>query len=426
MIKQMRSRVRVGFVGTAALGALLLTACGGSPSAAPSAVQTPAELSGEGAITVWAGSWWEGAVPAITEAWERDHPEIDLTIEPLPINGYFDKFIAATIGGTPPDVVDLDGGMITSAAQQGLVQPLDDLLSYVDPEDYSSGMWELSKRDGVQYGFPSRAAAAVMYFNKTMFDAAGVAYPTDDWTFEELRDLAEQLTTDDQYGFGYSASLTDPSPGVSSLSSAIWDGGGEIISEDGTESVIDSPEAIAAFEEYVDLYRVQKVMPAGTPNFAATKDLLPLFQANKLAMFSHASNVADSLRADTPDVQWGTVLMPGSHAVSSSGFSFAVPEGAPNSDAAKVFVEWFQHPENAALGPRTPGLLTAYDIAPWNDEKWDIFRDALEYGRADSRFTAEMGTVMITELQRALIGEVTADEACTAMAEQITELLNKS
>ena len=61
-----------------------------------------------GAITIWVGSWWAPQLAITHKLWQADNPEITLNIEPLPINGYLDKFITAALGGTPPDIIDLD------------------------------------------------------------------------------------------------------------------------------------------------------------------------------------------------------------------------------------------------------------------------------------------------------------------------------
>jgi multiple sugar transport system substrate-binding protein len=78
---------------------------------------------GSGTVTLWVGSWWGTQVPILQKLWQADHPQIKLDVEPLPINGYLDKFATSALGGAPPDIIDLDTTWLSTAAAQGLLQP---------------------------------------------------------------------------------------------------------------------------------------------------------------------------------------------------------------------------------------------------------------------------------------------------------------
>ena len=60
---------------------------------------TEAASAQSSSITIWVGSWWEPQVPVAKELWAKDHPDIALNIQPLPINGYLDKFEVSKIRG---------------------------------------------------------------------------------------------------------------------------------------------------------------------------------------------------------------------------------------------------------------------------------------------------------------------------------------
>src|SRR4029079_6398259 len=116
----------------------------------------------------------------------KDNPDITLDVQPLPINGYLDKFTAAALGGSPPDVVDLDSTWVSTAAAKGLLQDLKDVVAKIDVKDLSPAVFNASAFKGVQYAIPNRGGPGVWYYNKTLFDKAGIPYPKDGWTYADL------------------------------------------------------------------------------------------------------------------------------------------------------------------------------------------------------------------------------------------------
>jgi len=171
---------------------ILLAACGANvktPSSSDANTPTPRvteapkpaeETKPSGEISMWMGSWWEEKIPEIVEWFERDNPGITLTIEALPINGYFDNAVTAILAGNPPDVIDIDATQVSSFAAQGLLLPLDDVKAKLVIEDIAPGVFSICHYDSKAYAIPNRSSSEVWYYNKKLFDEAGVPYPTDD------------------------------------------------------------------------------------------------------------------------------------------------------------------------------------------------------------------------------------------------------
>ena len=110
-----------------------------------------------------------------------------------------------------------------------------------------------SMETGDLYAMPYAFVMSVLHYNKDMFDAAGVAYPTDDWTWDELLEAAKALTKDfdgdgkiDQWGLYFK-------PDYYVLDAMIYAFGGRVLSEDLTQVMLDSDEAEAAVQFLVDL-----------------------------------------------------------------------------------------------------------------------------------------------------------------------------
>ena len=378
------------------------------------------------AVTVWVGSWWNSQVPLIMERWTKDHPEITLKIEPLPINGYLDKFIASVLAGTPPDVIDLDGTWVSTVAAKSLLQPLDSLTANLDVKDFVPSIWAASHYHGVLYAIPNRAGALFLIYNKTVFDNARVPYPHNGWNYNDMLRIARRLTIPGQYGVGIAADASDPSNVMDFLASMIWGHGGDFLNATDTEAVINAPKSVAGLAYWAELYTKYHVTPPGTPNFSTTRDLLPLFEANKVGMIPGGSNTIDEF-SKHPDVRWGAVLLP-DKINRSGGWTMGVPAGAKDPKSAQVFLLWFTKPENlGAFMNRTPSRLSVYRTAPWNSPKWALFAEALKDARAlpsvANWFSIEM--VVINEAQKILVGQLTPQQAADAMAAQIDAILAK-
>ena len=378
-------------------------------------------------ITVWMGSWWEDQIPTVEAAFEAEFPQYDLEIEPRPINGYLDAATTAILGGSPPDVIALDAIMIGSLAGRGFLLPWSDYLDQVDESDFASGIWNAGVFDGEVFAIPYRGSTVIWYYNKNMFDDAGVPYPTEDWTYEDMLDIAKQLTVPgERYGLGIAAALSDPANVTAGFAPLVWAFGGNFLNEDYTEFVLDEPEGVAAIEFWTDLYKTHQVVPEGTLNYATTRDLVPLFTSGDVAMIISASqNIAEFDQVE--GLEYGIINPPQQISI-GGGWSFTIPYNASNPDAAREFILWFTQPEILSeLTIREPARISATTSAPWNSPQFEqVFRYS-----ANTRILppvpswGEIQNIIITELQRVMQGEKTAQQAADDMDAQITPLLSQ-
>lgn len=378
-----------------------------------------------GTITIWVGSWWQPQVPIAQKLWEKDFPESKLAFEALPINGYLDKFTTSALGGTPPDVIDLDTTWVSTAAGKGLLQPLDDLMKEVDVADISPAPLAAGKFNGVQYALPGRGGPEVFYYNKTVFDRAGVPYPQDTWTHDDLTAIAQKLTIKgEQYGIGVPADLSDPSNVLSLFCPILWHFGGDFLTPDGKAPAINTPASVKAITYWSDFYVKYGASPEGTPNFSTTRDLMPLFEANKVGLLSSSSNTFDAL-LQKPNVKWGAVLAP-DRINRAGGWTMGVPVGAKNTAGGKAFIKWLMIPEiQAQVLNRFPASIKARKMPPWNDPKWDIFNKADPDGRAVPVVAGwfEMQTAVLTNLQKVLVKQLTPQQAADAAAAEMRKII---
>ena len=402
---------------------LLKHALAGAAFAAGLAVSGAFAQAG-GKVTIWVGSWWEPQVPIMQEMWKADHPEITIDMQPLPINGYLDKFTAASLGGAPPDVIDLDSTWVSTASAKGLLQPLDDVVAKINVDDMAPAVWKASAYQGVQYAIPNRGGPGVWYYNKTVFDKAGVPYPTAAWTYKDFLEITQKLTIPGQYGVGVPADASDPSNVMSMFAPILWAFGGDFLTEDNSAPAINNAKSVEAITYWSDLYLKYHVSPEGTPNFTTTRDIQPLFEANKVGLLTSSSNTFDAL-LKKPEIKWGAVTSP-DKVNRGGGWTMGVPVGAANPDGAKTFLLWLNKPEiQAKVMNRWPANRKALLLPPWNDAKYEVFREAEPDARSVPSVAAwfQIQDAVITNLQKILVGQMKPQEAADAAAEKIKQII---
>lgn len=135
-----------------------------------------------------------------------EHPNVKFEITYTP-QSYDEKLAALFSSGDGPDLFWYHPGTLSTYADQGLLQPLDELIDGPNGMDYSD-VYEgnCMYYKGNFYGWGPVTLPQLLYFNKTLFDEANVEYPNEDWTWDDLIAAAKDLTKKDgdvttQYGF---------------------------------------------------------------------------------------------------------------------------------------------------------------------------------------------------------------------------------
>jgi multiple sugar transport system substrate-binding protein len=390
---------------------------------------TPTLKAEKVAVTVWVGDWWKSKVPAIVEKFEKENPNISLKIELVANNAYMDKAITAILGGSPPDVIDLDTFMIGSMAARGFLQEWakKDLPKLGNLDDFSKGAWNAGIYQGKLYAIPNRVTSQVFFYNKKLFDAAGVAYPNEKWTYQDMLEMAKKLTIPGkQYGLGIAASLDNPANVISALAPIVWSFGGDFFDKNYTKCRLNEPNAIKGLQFWADLLLKHKVVPEGIINYTSTKDIVPLFVNDKIAMIPTGEDGLQAVEA-RPDFRLGMEVFPGNISV-GRGWSFTVPVSAAHPAEARQFIAWFVKPENLGpLMPRTPARMSANNVAPWTGERYKKFNEASAVSRSlpVTPFLAETQTIIITQMQKVLEGKQTVAQAAKEITDQVNVVLKQ-
>ena len=270
----------------AGAGALLLAAC--QPPAAPTAATEPTKAPEPAAAEptavpptaapavkkhiifssyTWSG--YEAAMRSIIDAWAAEHPDVEVEGQFVP-DDYWTKVQTQVAGGTPPDVGIADYGRLLVYAKNGTLLPITEMVARDSfPVDkmlpaavaqyrWRKGDFDTGGEGGDLYGLPSDAQGFIFAYNKTMFDEAGVAYPTDDWTWDDLVAAGQAITEPDANKWGV---LAIPNWILLMRGNFVSSAGGRNFSADYKSSMLDSAETIEAVKWSWDLIYTHKIAP---------------------------------------------------------------------------------------------------------------------------------------------------------------------
>jgi len=212
----------------------------------------------------------------------------DIQIELIQVGGtdYQIKLATMLAGGVAPDVFMVHEAMFPTLAENDLIMPLDQMVEGdpdVDLDDFFPRVVEECRYKGQLYKLPMGFNTVVLYYNKDMFDEAGVPYPDEDWTWADLLDAARRLTRRQGQGPAEVYGVQGFGPWLSYVM-MMWQNGGELFDEDG-RLVVGTPEYVQANAEALqfcaDLQHKWKVEPT-----IAAEEGLPAdpFVARRTAM----------------------------------------------------------------------------------------------------------------------------------------------
>lgn len=302
----------------------------------------PVELE----MTVWGSNFDPEVYQARLDIFESKN--LDIKVKLNYIASEYSQVVQTMIaGGESPDIIQLAED-VHAYSSLGQIIPLNSYLeaSGVDVEERwgAGGLVEAYSRDGNLYAFPDRGGMLLLYYNKDMFDAAGLEYPSGDWTWEDFLKAAQALTIregDDVVQYGFAAGGWWPW-----WMSFVYQNGGRILDENG-KPVVNSPETIEAIEFYNDLVFEYGVAPS-PEDFAnlGTGSPDPLHAQGIVAMITTGFwNVAGLQKVN--DLNWDIAPMFGNRekAVAPFGSGFAISSDCKYPDEAFKVLEFLTSSE---------------------------------------------------------------------------------
>lgn len=136
---------------------------------------------------------------AICDAYTKKHPDVSIEVQVTSWNEYWTKLEAAATSNKMPDIFWMHTNEILKYADYGKLEDLTDLYDDEDENYYKEHFSDISLKNsegsnGHIYGVPKDKDTVCLVYNKEMFDKAGVKYPDESWTWDDLTEASEKFT----------------------------------------------------------------------------------------------------------------------------------------------------------------------------------------------------------------------------------------
>lgn len=422
------------------LAALPLAAAGSDEGAAASESDEPVKL----VVTFWGGAVKAEAFQNSADAYTEKNPNVVIELINIPGGEYTNKLLAMIAGGTPPDVININGGL-TMELDGMLVELTDKMndLGYFDEQrGLYPGWFSLLSSDGFYnrgealYQAPLGTGTTILAYNQRLFDEAGVAYPSADWTWEDdFLEAAKKLSEpENQWGAN---GLNRGRFGITGSMPAAW--GGAFIDANTMTFTGDSPETLAALQFMQDLIYVHQAHPTPAEQ-EAFGGQVGMFENGSAAMYMLHTFEMPTIydMADPWDIQFlphgpagswaplygGRLAVMASSRHQEHGWELINLINGPVGQGFFSISSGFNNPPLQHVA-NTDEFREGPEGAPANN--W-IRVDALKQAVVTDPIVPNLGRVnTLINDQLALVwqNEATPEEAMLAIKEQVQELLDE-
>jgi len=358
--------LRSRLVAVIAILTLMIGVIAGCSKPATEAPKTPEPVKQEPVtityMTFTAAPDHVGDLDKIIQAFQKENPLIKVEILPIAWGDYWTKLPTMMAGDSAPDVFELNYENFVDYAKKGLLLDLGPLASAdksFDPKVYYPKAHAAFNYNGKQYGLVETFSTVLLFYNKDMFDAKGVAYPTANWTWEDETAAAKKLT--------------DAAKGVWGTFQPIhfWEfykmavqGGGSVLDKSG-KPLINTPENVATLQMMVDRIHKQKVAP--TAEQVGTLGDGDLFKQQKVAMLHTGIWMFTDFKA--APFKWDVAVEPAKTKEGKANHFFAnALVIAKNSKKAQAAWAWARYLSASKTAAETR-IASGWEIPALSDPK---------------------------------------------------------
>lgn len=366
-----------------------------------SALLLPTLLHAADKITLRYAVWDRNQLPAeqeIAKRFEQANPDIKIEIELTPSAQYFVKLDSAAAGGVAPDIFWINMPYFVQYAKNGIMEPLAPYIkdSGLKLDDVVASSVKAYQYDGQQMAIPRDVDSIAVWYNKKLFDQAGVSYPTSDWSWDDLKNKATALKSGLK-GATFPLVMDLSIDGQDSYMNLLFQNGNHIVPKDGQPTDIANDKSIWVYQQLQGMMKDGLMPSAQQMSEVKTENI---FQSNRAAMVYAGSWLAAPF-ANNPLINdhIGVVMMPKIERQSGVAHSLAfamsaksahkqaawkyiafMSSEASQAELAKVVIPanktaakvWAQQIQKVDVSPyiQTLEVTQAYPTAGTNTPKW--------------------------------------------------------
>lgn len=291
----------------------------------------------------------------VKKEFEAANPGITVKFEVVPWDVLLQKLTTDITAGTNADLSIIGTRWLIDFVQQDVAEPLD---GYITPEfkgRFIETFLSPSIMEGKTYGLPIAASARALYYNKELFEKAGIAKPPATWT--ELQEDARKIKALGSGTFGFGLQGKEIETDVYYYY-AMWSQGTEILNKDGT-SGLGTPGALEAAKLYKSMIDEGLTEPGVTSN--NREDVQNLFKQGKVGMMITAPFLSNQIKEEAPTLKYGVAAIPagptgarGTYGVTDSMIMF---KNSKNKDEAWKLMDFLFTTEQRAKFTQGEGFL---------------------------------------------------------------------
>ncbi|MBI5160068.1 MAG: ABC transporter substrate-binding protein [Micrococcales bacterium] len=306
LVHRLRS---VAAAAVAVLAAASLAGCSGSPQGA-----TRLDKKANVSLTWWTGqsASAEKVLEGLAADFEKLNPNVTINVQSgaASTDQLLQKLSAGFASGTFPDISYAYGSWASQLEASGRTQDITAQVAKpgVRWSEFAGAARKTARPTGQKtIGFPALVDNISLFYNKTVFDKAGLGYPTNEWTWDQFRSAAKKLTdpANGTYGYGYSVSGSEET--TWQFWPHLWQNGGSILSPDQTKAQFASPAGVKS----LTLLRDMAVEDRSVYLDQTDVKFAQLFESDRIGMITSGPWELSALK--TAKTKYGVAYLPGTN-----------------------------------------------------------------------------------------------------------------
>jgi len=414
------------------LSLIVIVLSGCMPVQAPAASQGASGSAGPVEIRLASyglGDAWNKSLEDTLKPFEEKNPNIKVKVEFRPIDGYWDKLQTEYAGGQAPDITINQMNWVVPGAARGMFI---DLKPFIDRDkvDMSAYFYPTEPEWGWQggmYGGLLYAGGQALYINKDLLKAAGLDFPKDDWTWDDLLAYAQKLTDASKNQWGIHMGIINPPYWSTSF---IHGAGGTVLNKTNDKCTLTDPKSQAGLQFVADLIQKYKVMPS--PSSLQGQD--NPFLSGKVGIYFGGTWEEGQIRSASFD--WDFAHMPinkdtGTRNVQMGSNAWSLISTSKHQEEAWKVIEFLmgEGGQRGMMKNGVPGLKSVVESQEYRDlhkpQNVDVlWSDFAKYGHDyyPTPDTDEWWAATSQELSAIWSGEATVPEATERACKAINEI----